>query len=319
MTKETSGRLVALIAMSVLFRFIQPLIFSSNSAHRLTQSRIGRACSRCRSSQSELKSESLENMVGWTVSEACTYAVEKLEEANVVEPEASVPHLIAAALNLDWDTGYRDVMNHPHQSIQLTEGSAGKFNSFLKRRLQHEPIQYILGQWDFLDYTVSVRSPLLCPRPETEEMVLSIVAECKGTKNLHILDIGCGTGIIGLSLADQLDHSIVQAIDIEPIAVSTSLENAHRIFQNDASKMSRYKCNLVSLGDFVLEEGSDRFDLVVSNPPYIPTADYERLSRDVVDYESRSALEAGIDGMDVIYDIIERIPRANQVRFAGWK
>lgn len=300
-----SGHLLcaALMAMSAFIGCTQSLSFWARAVHSSKQRRIRLANVRCWSDKARLQ-----NMAGWTVSDACAYAVRKLQDAHVVEPEAAVPHLMAASLGLDWDTGYRDVMHEPQQYVHLTKEDAEKFNNFLKRRLQHEPIQYILGQWDFLDYTVSIRSPLLCPRPETEELVQTIIADNKSSMSLRILDIGCGTGVIGLSLADSLANSIVQAIDIEPVAVSTSMENARRIFGED-SDLSRYKSSLVSVRDFCLDDPCDRFDLVVSNPPYIPTSDYTQLSRDVVDYESRTALEAGKDGMDVIYDIIEGLPR----------
>jgi release factor glutamine methyltransferase len=303
-------RLIVLIAMSNLVGSMQSLTFWARSSfHRSTYGRIRRARILSLSSNSNIDNRSPTDMTGWTVSEAYMYAVKKLREADVVEPEAAVPHLLAASLELDWDTGYRDVMQKPQQSIQLTTEHAYQFNNFLNRRLQHEPIQYILGQWDFLDYTISVRAPLLCPRPETEELVVSIIKDNKDSKSLRILDVGCGTGVIGLSLADQLDDSIVQAIDIEPVAVSTSMENARRIFGSDTTRLTRYKSSLVSAADFYLEDDSDRFDLVVSNPPYIPTADYKHLSPDVVDYESRDALEGGKDGMAVIFDIIDGLPR----------
>lgn len=251
---------------------------------------------------------------GTTVQDAYDCGVHALHASNVVEPEASVPQLLAFALDLDWETGYRTVMQPQYAMHQtLTKQQAITLRKLLERRLNHEPIQYILGQWDFLDYVIAIRPPLLCPRPETEELVQMVLHDAKqirmetGKDQLKILDIGCGTGVIGISLADQLDNTRVHAIDIEPMAVETSLENARRILSE--GRLEQYQCSLIPVAEYSINEDEEPFDLVVSNPPYIPTSDYNNLSADVINFESRDALEAGEDGLTVIRDIIKGMRR----------
>ena len=220
------------------------------------------------------------------------------------EPEWSVYHLLAHSLDLPWEDGFRQVQNLG-EGRTLNESESKLYQQLLQRRVANEPLQYILGKWDFLDYTFRIRAPLLCPRPETEELVLKVRDDVLGAdQDTRILDIGCGTGAIGVSLADLLPSAIVEAIDIEPIAVETSTENA-KIVLGDAA-LSRYKPKLCSAADF---SPTQRFDIVVSNPPYIPRADMDTLSKTVVEFESPSALCGGEDGLDVVRDIIERLPK----------
>jgi release factor glutamine methyltransferase len=190
----------------------------------------------------------------------------------------------------------------------LNAEEAKLFSSFLDRRLRHEPIQYILGQWDFMDYTLLIRAPLLCPRPETEELVELVLRDAATTneKFLRILDIGCGTGCIGIALADKLRHSMVHAIDVDPVAIQTTLDNARRVLGEAAVATRRFQAELIAVEDFSADQ---QFDIIVSNPPYIPSADMETLDSTVIDYESTRALHGGHDGLDVIHVILSRLCR----------
>ena len=306
--------------------------------------------------------------VGWVARAVWT----DLVAGGAPEPEASTAHLLAHALHLPWDDGYRRIQellqwgSHPTPASsdddndndaatddaaalsapplplplarrKLTGPEAHQLSDLVKRRLAHEPIQYLVGQWDFLDATYAVRAPLLCPRPETEELVLLVEDELaelcahRATRNdsrpLRVLDVGCGTGCIGISLLDRWwrrrrrtaltgTSSIplqVHAIDNDPIAVETSLENARRILGPGAvngmdPSSSYYSTQRVALQDYHHIPNSHRFDLVVSNPPYIPLTDQNTLEPTVLKYESVTALFGGTDGMDVIRDAVRRLP-----------
>jgi release factor glutamine methyltransferase len=262
----------------------------------------------CSSSNSD--SDPTATMAGWTVREALDESMRRLTDKNVTEPDYSALYLMAASLELPWERGIRDLEGRSdrHQSTRLTAEQAIDLEAKLKRREDHEPIQYVLGQWDFLDYTIAIRKPLLCPRPETEELVLKVVEETTESP-VHILDVGCGTGVIGISLAELLPDATVEAIDVEPVAIETSMENAQRVLKDQAGGIDKYpdcyKATLVSASEYTPEFP---FDVVVSNPPYIPRSDMEGLSEDVTQHESDIALCGGTDGMDVIYTIIERLP-----------
>lgn len=248
-----------------------------------------------------------------TVQQAWSTALELFQEKGVSEPEWSVAHLLASALDLPWSNGFsqlqRAVVDCADKNLcnrPLTEQEWNQYQAMIQRRLEDEPLQYILGKWDFLDYEqLIIRPPLLCPRPETEELVELVrkdtINSQSTTHSLQLLDVGCGTGVIGIALADAFPTAKVVAIDIEPVAVETSKENARRILGIDSE--DRYSAVRYSADDYKTD---NLLDVVVSNPPYIPRSDMETLEQDVVRYESDQALCGGDDGMDVIRTIVRK-------------
>jgi release factor glutamine methyltransferase len=278
-------------------------------------------------------------------------SVDFLQGNNVPEPTLSSCHFLSCALHLPPSNGFsyllqileqadagNTINNNQHLAQRrLTQKEARTFQQMLQRRFHHEPIQYIIGEWDFYDFTLKCRAPILCPRPETEELVEWVsqciirfqnqhtkktVGEASPTapRKLRILDVGCGTGAIGLALARLLPESDVVAIDTSQDAVTLSMENyASLKIDNSNSSSMRYQAICCSAKHFTNRPMNDdrrendhfyfEFDVVVSNPPYIPAADMLTLTRDVIQYESYEALYGGSnDGMGVIRDIIERMP-----------
>ena len=219
------------------------------------------------------------------------------------EAESSVVHLMAHVLDLDWNTGYRDLQqvlrsNSSLGQRRLTDPELVQWNELIQRRQQHEPLQYLVGQWDFFQHVFTIRPPLLCPRPETEELVELVMREELSCR--RVLDVGCGTGCIGISLAAAKGCSVV-ALDVDPVAVQVSRENADRILEDP----SLYEVLLMSAADYAT---SEPFDVVVSNPPYIPEADMASLDETVAGYESEGALCGGVDGLDVVRTIVAQLP-----------
>jgi release factor glutamine methyltransferase len=262
------------------------------------------------------------------------------------EPVASATQILAHCLSLPWDTGYRDLLRLYHESLsssltnfhkssscaslarqRLTVDQAGMLNDLLQRRLAHEPIQYLIGQWDFLEYTIKIKPPLLCPRPETEELVQLVLQDIVPDGSCRILDVGCGTGCIGIALASanlkskgKLRSVHVTALDVEVIAVETSRENAAAIL--GPSWADCYTVHLCAAEDYsrgMVDRDKRLYDIVVSNPPYIPAADMETLSPGVQNYESRDALYGGSsDGMHVIRTIVQQLPAWCRVGAICW-
>lgn len=261
-----------------------------------------------------------------SVSDTLQTSINTMRQKGTPEPEDSAIHLLAHAMGLPYETGFRqlrDILHTvpPTASVSTTTSLAKqllspteqqRYKDLLARRMANEPIQYILGQWDFLEYTFFIQPPLLCPRPETEELVLLVEAYARQHNHpnidtpLKVLDVGAGTGCIGISLAKRLDHVQVQAIDIEPVAIQVSQSNAKRVLGPDSE--TKYHVQLASALDYhPTISNVEYFDIIVSNPPYIPQRDMETLEPTVVQYESHDALCGGVDGMDVIRAILRNL------------
>lgn len=267
--------------------------------------------------------DSVPDMAGWTIDKVIEGSIRLLNQQNVEEADSSVYHILSSSLDLSWETGYRELQQEYLQmqrerrrgggrtslsssmlSSQLTTEQAIDFLSKLNRRIEHEPIQYILGKWDFLDYTIKISPPLLCPRPETEELVCKIIEETTESP-VHILDVGCGTGVIGIALADQLMDAFVHAIDIDPVAIQVSNDNAKTILGQYYDQDACYSTQLISAEDYRTPDHT--YDIIVSNPPYIPETDRHTISDSVLQYENHKALFSGNDGLDCIRSIIQQL------------
>lgn len=177
---------------------------------------------------------------------------------------------------------------------------------------------------------------MLCPRPETEELVEFVLADIdrlikqqspgeERKRKIRVLDVGCGTGAIGIAIARQYPENVqVVALDVSPEAVELSNENAAEFLSGLVGENGKvhdlYQAVLCSAKDFTNNNSSGDapknveqrhamdFDIIVSNPPYIPANDMQELSTDVVGFESHGALCGGDDGLDVIRDIVSRLP-----------
>ena len=176
----------------------------------------------------------------------------------------------------------------------VKENKISIFERYLYRRSKNEPIAYILEEKEFWSKKFKVNSDTLIPRPETELLVDEILKLYKG-KNISILDIGTGSGCIIISLLNYLKRSTGTGIDISPKAISIARQNAqmHKL------------CNRVKFSNKKIENIFDKkFDLIVSNPPYIERKEIKNLSEDIKRYEPRVALDGGNDGLDLIRKVI---------------
>ncbi|MDL2308778.1 peptide chain release factor N(5)-glutamine methyltransferase [Bacteroidales bacterium OttesenSCG-928-C03] len=145
------------------------------------------------------------------------------------------------------------------------------------------PVQYLLGTIDFMGMIFSVDGHVLIPRPETEELVRLILDEYEGVSGKKVLDIGTGSGIIAVSLAKHLQEAKVSAIDISPGALQVAKHNA--MVNNVSVDFQEVDVLYALVSDF-----NGKFDIIVSNPPYIPAKEEANLHANVVKYEPASAL-----------------------------
>jgi len=169
-----------------------------------------------------------------------------------------------------------------------------KFKSLISRRLKQEPVAYIITRKEFRSEDFFVDKKSLIPRPETELLIDPIVKIFKN-KNLFFLDIGVGSGCIIFSILKELNHSKGIGIDICKKAVLNAKINLNRFNLKNRVKL------LNKSVDQVLNK---KFDLVVSNPPYIVKRDINRLANDIRKFEPKIALDGGNDGLDVIKKVI---------------
>jgi release factor glutamine methyltransferase len=178
-----------------------------------------------------------------------------------------------------------------HLNDELPDGYSGRYNQLLERRYQGEPIQYITGQAEFYGLPLRVTPDVLIPRPETEHLVEKVIELAASFQSPRIVDVGTGSGAIAIALAHHLPHAAITAIDLSTPALSIARHNAE---QNSVSdRICFVEGNLLAH----LEEAC--FEIVVSNPPYVPSADRNSLSVEVRDYEPALALFAGTDGLDI--------------------
>lgn len=189
---------------------------------------------------------------------------------------------------------------HLNLNKELTEEEKIKFIGFAEERINGRPIAYIVEKREFMGLDFFVKEGVLIPRPDTETLVEEIIEICKDRKNVSILDIGTGSGAITVSLAKYIENSNVTSFDISEIALEIGKKNA--IINEVDKKIEYIKSDLFT----ALNDSDIKFDIIVSNPPYIKKQDIETLHTQVKDYEPYNALEGGEDGLDFYRKITEQ-------------
>jgi release factor glutamine methyltransferase len=171
-----------------------------------------------------------------------------------------------------------------------------RYKELINRRQKHEPIAYIIGNQPFLGLDIIVTPDVLIPRPETEYMTNLVIKKAVSRMPLaKIADIGTGSGCIAVALAKYLPESFIYAIDSSEKALEVAEANAKKHDVLDRIKF---------LKGHLLEPLKEKVDLIISNPPYIPTSDIPSLMPDVRDFEPISALDGGPDGLQYIRELI---------------
>lgn len=189
---------------------------------------------------------------------------------------------------------------HLNLSKELEIEQEEIFLRFIEERLKGRPIAYIVNNREFMGLDFYVKEGVLIPRPDTEILVEEIIELCKGKDDLDILDIGTGSGAITVSLAKYIEKSRLTSLDISEIALEIAKKNAKSNGVID-------KINFIKSDLFQQIVGTNlKFDIIVSNPPYIRKRDIDELHTQVKDYEPYNALEGGIDGLDFYRNITEQ-------------
>ena len=181
-----------------------------------------------------------------------------------------------------------------NNEINISKKIMEKYDCAIKRRIKKEPIAYIIGKKEFWSEDFMVNHGTLIPRPETELLIYKIINFFKN-KKINILDIGTGSGCILLSILKELNFSRGIGIDISAKAIQMAKVNSKNLNLFYRSKFKVIDLNKFNIG---------KYDLIVSNPPYIPSKDIKNLSKDILNYEPLTALNGGSDGLDLIKKVI---------------
>lgn len=226
----------------------------------------------------------------WTVRRILDWTREFFTRKNVFQPRLSAEELLAHVLSVP---RIKLFLNYDRA---LGPGDLTAYRELVRRATEDEPIAYLTGRKHFFNLEFEVTRDVLIPRPDTETLVEDVLQTARiasGLESPRILDLCTGSGCIAAALAHNLKGSIVLATDISPAAVAVARRNMQRLGLSERV--------MVEEGD--LYEPLSRvvdarpFDLIVANPPYIPTVQLEALDRSVRDYEPVSALDGGLDGL----------------------
>jgi release factor glutamine methyltransferase len=200
-----------------------------------------------------------------------------------------------AELLLGYALGLTRVELYTNFDRPLTPDEIEKCRALLKRRLAHEPLQYILGETEFYSLPFKVSPESLIPRPETELLVEKTIELCSAKysdkEDIQILDVGTGSGCIAIAIAKNVENASITAVDISRDALKIAYGNAQ------AHEVDISFKELDALRPWPTEL-LDNFDIVVSNPPYVNFSEYEQLQPEIKNYEPKISLLGGNDGLD---------------------
>lgn len=229
----------------------------------------------------------------WTIIKILDWTKQYFADRGVENPRLDAEVLLCAVLQCERIKLYMD-FERP-----LTGAELSQYKNYVARRGQHEPLAYILGEKEFMRNSFKVTPATLVPRPETELLVESLIKAARGLKadgDVKILDIGTGSGAIIVSLLDYLSNAKGVGVDISVDALIVAEENSRRIGV-------RERAGFMQSDLFSRIPADKKFDIIVSNPPYIPAADIAGLAKDV-QKEPLGALDGGADGLDFYRRII---------------
>lgn len=188
-----------------------------------------------------------------------------------------------------------------------TDAQRTMMRDLVKRRAAAEPVAYLVGHREFFGIDFRVNSSVLIPRPDTETLVVDAITLARQLPEPRILDLCTGSGCIAISLAVNVPTATVVATDISPTALDVARENAAAHTGRDRQPITS-RLSFVQSDLFTEISQTPTFDIIVSNPPYIPTAELATLDADVRDHEPHLALDGGGDGLQLIQKIVTTAP-----------
>jgi len=230
-----------------------------------------------------------------SIAEKLREATDILQSSGISEPRREANSLLAFVLQKD------KTFLIAHPEYKLSDEEENRFQKFLSRRASREPFQYITGKQEFYGLDFAITKDVLIPRPETELIVESAIGILRAKRNSNFCEVGIGSGCIAVSILREVKTSNAIGLDISPKALEIAARNAeaHEVLNRLELKIS----------DVFEVLQNEKFDLIVSNPPYIPSEDIENLQAEVRDFEPIFALTDNKNGLSIIKKIVVESPR----------
>ena len=235
----------------------------------------------------------------WTIAQLLTWTTDFFREHGIENPRLDAEVLLGAVLGKD------RMYLYVHFDEPLEPAELARYRSHVRERAGHVPLAYVLGRREFMGLDFRVTRDTLIPRPDTEILVQCAVDFLRarmaaGGAACTIADIGTGTGAIALSTLHYTEGTHADAVDISPAAAAVARENAETLGLTERIA--------VHVGDLLAPLAGRRYDMILSNPPYIPTADIAGLMPDVRSYEPHLALDGGTDGLNIYRRLMAEAP-----------
>ena len=224
-----------------------------------------------------------ENGKPWRIIDVINWGVDYFENKSLENPRLEIEIFLQHILDCKKIDLYINFEN------EVSAPDLKKLKGYIKRRLENEPSQYIVGRSNFYGRNFYVDNNVLIPRPETEILINACIEFLSMKDNPEIIDIGTGSGCIGITLAKEIPSSNVIAIDCSEKALAVAEKNAKNIGIKNIDFVK---------SDFLKQTIDLRADLLVSNPPYIPQEDISNLMADIKEYEPSKALTDNLDGLE---------------------
>lgn len=225
----------------------------------------------------------------WTVLELIEWAANDLKKKKIDEPRLNAELLLAYIL------GFKRIDLYTNFDRPLIAAELSAFKPLFLRRRAHEPLQYVIGGTEFFSLPFKVTADVLIPRPETEILVERVIECCRSVfadrEEIHILDVGTGSGCIAVAIAKNVPTAVLTAADYSHRALAVARGNA------TAHDVDVKFVEIDALKPWPTEYTA-AFDMIVSNPPYVSYAEYQDLQPEIRDYEPKSALLGGNDGLE---------------------
>lgn len=229
-----------------------------------------------------------------TIQQLLNKSYEELKKAEIESYIIDCQLLLGKVLNLD------RLAILTNKEMKLSESSILEYMKLIELRKRKMPVKYLLGSCEFMGMEFIVREGVLIPRPDTEVLVEEVIKVIQEHEYKEICDVCCGSGIIGISIANYTKLTNINSYDISPVACEVTKENINNF--NLSSRVSVENSDLLCKA---IESGKI-FDVIVSNPPYIKELEIETLMEDVKQYEPYIALNGGNDGLDFYRKITEQ-------------